>query len=92
MKDKNKKGGLGRGRPPPYLVGAVPLWCGDVLGIDLLASPSNGVTCRGHALTCTSLCREGGRRVRLDFHSEEVRWHSCCHPRCCGGMDVIVVE
>jgi hypothetical protein len=25
MKEKNKKDGLGRGRPPPYMVGAAPL-------------------------------------------------------------------
>jgi hypothetical protein len=25
MKEKDKKGGLGRSRPPPYPVGAVPL-------------------------------------------------------------------
>jgi hypothetical protein len=39
-------------------------------GIDLLASPFAGVTCRGHALTYTPLCYEGGRRVRRDFRSE----------------------
>jgi hypothetical protein len=92
MKEKDKKGGLERGHPPPYLVGAVPLWHGDVRGIDLLASPSAGVTCHGHALTCTPLCREGGRRMRRDYRSEEVRWHSCRHPYCCGGMDVVVAE
>jgi hypothetical protein len=65
---------------------------GDILGIDLLASPSASVTCRGHALTCMPLCREGGWHVRPSFCSEEVWWHSCRHPRCCGGMDVVVVE
>jgi hypothetical protein len=90
MKDKNKKHGIRRGRPPLYLVGAVSLQC--VRGVDLLASPSAGATCRDHALTCTSLCREGGRRVRLDFRSEEVRWHSCRHPRRYGGMDVVMVQ
>jgi hypothetical protein len=44
------------------------------------------------ALICTPLCRDGGRCVRLNFRSEDVRWHSCRHPRYCGGMDVVVVE
>jgi hypothetical protein len=60
--------------------------------IDLLASPSTGATCRGHALTYTPLCHEGGRCMRLYFRRKEVRWHSCRHPRCYGGMDVVVVE
>jgi hypothetical protein len=60
MKEKNKKGGLERGRPRPYPVGAVPLWCGDVLDVDLLSPLSAGVTCCGHALTCMPLCHEGG--------------------------------
>jgi hypothetical protein len=61
-------------------------------GVDLLASPFAGVTCQGHGLTCTPLCREGGQRVRQDFRSEGVRWHNYHHARCYGGMDVIVVE
>jgi hypothetical protein len=61
-------------------------------GVDLLASPSTGAMCCGHALTCMPLCYEGGRHVRLDFCSEGVMWHSCCHPRCCWSMDVVMVE
>jgi hypothetical protein len=60
--------------------------------VDLLASPFAGVMCRGHALTCTPLCHEGGRCVRWNFRSEGVRWHSCHHPRCCGAMNVVVGE
>jgi hypothetical protein len=29
--------------------------------------------------------------MRRDFRSEGVRWHSCRHPSCCEGMDVVVV-
>jgi hypothetical protein len=61
-------------------------------GVDLLAPLSAGAMYRGHTLTCTPLYREDGRRVRLDFRSEEVWWHSYHHPHCCGGMDVVVVE
>jgi hypothetical protein len=50
------------------------------VGVDLLASPSAGVMCHCHALTCMPLCREDGWRVRPGFRREEVRWHSCCHP------------
>jgi hypothetical protein len=92
MREKDKKDGLGRGRFSPYPVGTISLYRGVVRDVDLLASPFASATCRGHALTCTSLCHEGGRRVRQDFRSEGVRWHSCRHPRCCGGMDVVVVE
>jgi hypothetical protein len=63
-----------------------------VRGVDLLASPFAGASCRSHALTCTSLCHEGGRCVRRDFRGEGVRWHSCRHPRCCRNRDVIVIE
>jgi hypothetical protein len=80
MKKKDKKGGLGRSRPPPYPVGAIFLWRGVMRGVDLLASPFIGATCWSHALTCTSLCHEDGRRVRQDFRSEGVRWHNCRHP------------
>jgi hypothetical protein len=40
MKEKNKKGGLGCGRLPPYPVGTIFLWRRDATGVDLLASPS----------------------------------------------------
>jgi hypothetical protein len=56
------------------------------------ASPFTGVTCQGHALTCVPLCHEGGRCMHRDFRSEGVRWHGCRHPRCCGGMDVVMGE
>jgi hypothetical protein len=91
-RERQKKGGLERGRPPPYPVGAVPFYRGDMWGIDLLASPSVGATCHGHALTCMPLWHEGGRCVRPSFHGEGVRWHSCHHPHCCRGMDIVVVE
>jgi hypothetical protein len=64
----------------------------DMRGIDLLASPSVGATCHGHALTCMPLFHEGGQCVRPGFHGEGVRWHSCRHPHCCRGMDIVVVE
>jgi hypothetical protein len=35
---------------------------------------------------------EDGRRVHLDLRREEVRCHSCRYPRCCRGMNVMVVE
>jgi hypothetical protein len=60
--------------------------------IDLLASLFTSATCWGHALTYMPLCREGGWRMRWDFRSEGVRWHSYHRPRCYGGMDVIVEE
>jgi hypothetical protein len=59
MKEKNKKGGLGRGPLPPYPVGTVSLWRRDATGIDLLASPSAGAACCGHASSCAPLCRPG---------------------------------
>jgi hypothetical protein len=91
-KEKGKKGGLGSGRPSSYPVGTVSLQCEVVRGVDLLASAFTGASCQGHALTCMSLCHEGGRCMRRDFCGEGVRWHNCHHPNCCGGMDVIVVE
>jgi hypothetical protein len=59
MKEKNKKGGLERGRLPPYPMGTVFLWRRDVTGIDLLASPSTGAVWCGHALSCAPLCHRG---------------------------------
>jgi hypothetical protein len=59
MKEKNKKGGLRRGRLPPYPVRIVALWPIDAIGIDLLASPSTGVVCCGHASSYVPLCRRG---------------------------------
>jgi hypothetical protein len=56
---ENKKGGLGRGRLPPYPVGTILLWCRDAIGVDLLASPSAGAMCCGHALSCAPLCHRG---------------------------------
>jgi hypothetical protein len=56
MKEKNKKGGLGRDRLPPYLVGTVFLQRRDATGVDLLASPSAGAARYGHALPCAPLC------------------------------------
>jgi hypothetical protein len=56
MKEKNKKGGFGRGRLPPYLVGTVFLYHRDATGFDLLASPSAGAACCGHALSYAPLC------------------------------------
>jgi hypothetical protein len=35
---------------------------------------------------------EDGRCVRPDLRREGIRWYSCCYPRRCRGMDVIVVE
>jgi hypothetical protein len=58
-KEKNKKGGLGCGCLPPYPVGAVPLQHRDATGVDLLASPSAGVTCCGHDSSCAHLCHRG---------------------------------
>jgi hypothetical protein len=59
MKGKNKKGGLRRGRLPLYPMGTVFLYCRDVTGVDLLASPSTGAVDCGHALSCAPLCHRG---------------------------------
>jgi hypothetical protein len=69
QKRKTKKGGLRCGRLPPYLVRAVPLQRRDTTGVDLLASPSAGATCCGHASSC-DLCasvpsRTGGTGARI---------------------------
>jgi hypothetical protein len=34
------------------------LWHRDATGVDLLASPSAGATCYGHALSCVPLAIE----------------------------------
>jgi hypothetical protein len=74
MKEKNKKGGLGCGRLPPYPVKTVSLWCRDAMSVDLLASPSAGATCRGHASSCVFLVpsRMGGMGVRICIERGEV--------------------
>jgi hypothetical protein len=61
---ENKKGGLRCGRLPPYPTGAVSPVVQRATCIDLLASPSAGATCWGHASSRAPLCRRG-RAVRV---------------------------
>jgi hypothetical protein len=58
-KEKNLKGGLECGRLPPYPVEAIPLQRRDATSVDLLASPSTGVTCYVHDSSYACLCRRG---------------------------------
>jgi hypothetical protein len=61
------------------------------MGIELLASPSTGVACRGHALICAPCAVEDELCMRLDLRREEIRQHSCRCSYCCSGVGNVVV-